>query len=286
MTAPWFLQRMAALDFESSDKHPHTARIVTAALILVGGGQPANTRTWLLNPGVPMEPEAIEVHKITDEYAAEHGQDAKQGVHEIAAAVAEVVTAGVPLVGHNLGGYDLNLLNHECMRHLDDSLDGICRQPLTRVIDTMILDYHAAPFRKGVVEENGEKRGPYTLQTTAETYGLGWDKQQAHGATYDALQSARVAYRMGVIAHTPRADRPEWVQMLKNRRGWYERFDDLAGVTVEELHAGQIQWAAARAENLQTYFASIGEHDKARSVRGEWPLAPLADGDAVGAVSV
>src|SRR5690348_12244860 len=162
--APWFLQRMAALDFESSDKDPHTARIVTAALILVGGGQPTDTRTWLLNPGIPMEPEAIKVHGITDEYAAEHGQPAAKGVHEIAQAVAEVTAAGLPLVGHNLGGYDLNLLNAECQRHLGDTFEGICRTPLTRVIDTMVLDRHAAPYRRRVSPE----QGPYQMRTSAE----------------------------------------------------------------------------------------------------------------------
>jgi hypothetical protein len=71
--APWHLGRMFALDFESSDKIPATARIVTCALIGVGGGLPTEKRTWLLNPGVPMNPEAIAVHGITDEYAAELG---------------------------------------------------------------------------------------------------------------------------------------------------------------------------------------------------------------------
>jgi len=276
VSAPWFLQRMGALDFESSDKDPRTARIVTCALVLVGGGQPPDTRTWLLNPGIPMEPEAIKVHGITDEYAAEHGQPADQGVADIARAIAETVTAGVPLVGHNLGGYDLNLLNHECARHLGDTLEGICRQPLTRVIDTLVLDKHAAPYRRRV----SETQGAYQMRTTAETYGLAWDEEQAHGAEYDCLQSARAAYRMGVIAFTPRADRPAWVRSLRNRRGPYERFDDLAVADVEELHRRQIGWAAEQADSFRTYLISQGEHERARSVRSEWPLFPLAVDEA------
>src|SRR5690606_18480818 len=160
VTTPWHVQRMAALDFESSDKDPDTARIVTCALILVNGGIPIDTRTWLLNPGIPMVPEAIEVHGITDEYAAEHGMPAEQGVGEITKAITEVVAAGVPLVGHNIGGYDLNLLDRECRRHLGDSLEGICRQPLTRVIDTMVLDRHAAPYRRRV----SDTQGPYQMR--------------------------------------------------------------------------------------------------------------------------
>lgn len=279
MTAPWFLQRMAALDFESSGLDTSTARIVTCALILVGGGQEPDTRTWLLNPGIPMDPGAIEKHKITDEYAAAHGQPAAEGVHQIAETVAEVVTAGVPLVGHNLGGYDLDLLNAECGRHLGDSLEGVCRQPLTRVIDTWVLDKHAAPFRKRV----SDKQTSYELRTTAETYGLGWDEKKAHGAAYDALQSARAAYRMGVIAHTPREDRPDWVKALKNRRGPYEHFDDLAVADVEELHRRQIVWAREHAQDRKVWLRSQGEHETADAVRMMWPLTPLPDTEGASA---
>lgn len=262
---------MAALDFESSDKIAETARIVTCALILVVGGEPTQTSTWLLNPGIPMEPEAIKVHGITDKYAAEHGMPAAEGVEQIAAAVSKVVADGIPLVGHNLGGYDLNLLNAECQRNGLGTLAEVCGQPPTRVIDTMVLDRHAAPFRKRV----SETQGPYQMRTTAETYGLKWDEDQAHGAEYDALQSARAAYRMGVIAHTAPQDRPEWVRDLRKWDGSpNERFDDLA-VPVEELHRRQVRWAAADAANYQRWLRSekAGEkRDPDAVVDGSWPL--------------
>jgi DNA polymerase-3 subunit epsilon len=268
---PWHVGRMAALDFESSDKVPETARIVSCALILVGGGLQTDTRTWLVNPGIPQEPGAIAVHKLTDEHLAEHGTPAEQAVPEIAKAVAEVVAGGVPLVGHNLGGYDLNLLNHECLRHLGDSFEGVCRQPLTRVIDTMVLDKHAAPYRRRV----SEKQGPYQMRTTAETYGLEWDEKKAHGAAYDALMSARAAYKMGAIAHTPPEDRPHWVKGLRNRRGPYERFDDLANVTIEGLHQRQVRWAAEHAASYEEY---LRKSDPAAVVDGTWPIRPVGGG--------
>lgn len=266
MNTPWHVGRMAALDFESSDKDPETARIVTCALILVGGNLPTDTRTWLINPGIPQEPDAIAVHGITDEYAAEHGQPAEQGVGEIAKAIAEVVAAGIPLVGHNLG-YDLTLLDRETRRHLGDSLEDITREPLTRVIDTMICDWWAAPYRRRVSKD----QGPYEMKTTAQTYGLGWDDEKAHGATYDALMSARAAWHMGNIAHRPRTERPDWVQALRNRRGPYDRFDDLAGINVEELHRRQIGWAAERAAGLQEHFR---KSDPDVVIDGSWPLRP------------
>ncbi|MGW2720798.1 exonuclease domain-containing protein [Streptomyces sp. NPDC001492] len=280
MNAPWHVQRMAALDFEASDKDPATARIVSCALILVGGDLPTDTREWIVNPGIAQEPGAIAVHGLTDEYLAEHGTPAEQAIGEIAKSVAEVVAAGTPLVGHNLGGFDLNLLSAECQRHLGDSLEGIARQPLTRVIDTMICDWWAAPFRRRVSKD----QGPYEMKTTAQTYGLGWDDKAAHEATYDALMSARAAYRMGAIAHTRPEDRPDWVQQLRNRRGPYDRFNDLAFVDVEELHRRQARWAAERADGLQAYFrdpAKSGEkHDPDAVIDGRWPLRPVETGGA------
>jgi DNA polymerase-3 subunit epsilon len=270
MSTPWHLQRLAALDFEASDKDSETARIVSAALILVGGGLDTDTRTWTINPGIAQEPGAIAVHGLTDEYLAEHGQPAEQGLAEIAKAVAEVVAGGVPLVGHNIGGYDLNLLDRECRRHLGDSLEGVCREPISRVIDTMILDKQVAPFRRRV----SETQGPYQMRTTAETYGLGWDEAAAHGAEYDALMSVRAAYCMGAIAHRPRPERPVWVHQLRT-----QRFDSLAGVSVEDLYLMQQQWAQRDAASFQEWLrtkAPEGKRDPAAVVDGSWPLRPVS----------
>lgn len=272
MNAPWHTQRLAAFDFESSDKDPITARAVQCALILVGGELNTDMSTWTINPGIAQEPGAIAVHGLTDEYLAEHGQDPVQAIGAIAKSVAEVVAAGIPLVGHNIG-FDLTLLNAECQRHLGDSLEGICRQPLTRVIDTMVIDKHCAPYRRRV----SEKQGPYQMRTTAETYGLKWDEGQAHGAAYDALMSVRAAYKMGAIAHMPPEHRPHWVKGLRNRRGPYDRFDDLAGITVEALHQRQIGWAAEHAASYEEY---LRKSDPTAKVDGRWPLRPVETGGA------
>lgn len=270
--SPWHQQRLAALDFEASDKEVETARIVSCALIHVGGGMPTETRTWLVAPGVAQEPGAIAVHKLTDEYLAEHGMPADRAVAEIGKAVAEAVGVGIPLVGHNLGGFDLNLIDRELRRHHGAALEELAG-PLTRVVDTMVLDRHAAPYRRRVSED----QGPYQMRTTAEVYGLGWDEEKAHGAEYDALKSARAAWKMGAIAHTPAADRPEWVRSLQNRRGPYERFNDLAA-DVDELHRRQIRWAAADAASYQEWLRSekAGEkRDPNAVISGVWPLRPL-----------
>lgn len=267
--SPWHLGRLAALDFEASDKHPETARIVTCALIGVGGGEPADPQRWLLDPGIKQEPEAVAVHGITDEYAAAHGMPAAEGVRQIAGAVAAVVHAGIPLVGHNIT-FDLVLLDRECARHGLGPLEQVCGRPLTRVIDTMVIDRHTAPFRRRV----SPTQGPYQMRTTAETYGLPWDEAAAHGADYDAMQSARVAWLMGDIAHRPAADRPQWIRALRDRGA---RFDLLAGVTLEELFARQQTWHEAWARDYQEYLRKT---DPDAVVDGSWPLRPAPAGGA------
>jgi DNA polymerase-3 subunit epsilon len=260
---------MAALDFESSDKDPLTARIVTCALIPLAPGEPVVAREWLLNPGVAQEPGAVAVHGITDEYAAEHGMDAAKGVEQIAGEVAGVVRADVPLVGHNIA-YDLTLLDTECARHGLGSLEAVIGQPLTRVIDTMVLDKHAAPYRRRV----SETQGPYQLRTTCETYGVPWNEADAHGASYDAMQAAQVARVMGAIAHQSAAERPAWVLGLRNWRGPYERFDDLV-CDVDELHRRQVAWAASDAASYQEWLRSPkakDKQDKGAVIDGSWPL--------------
>lgn len=256
MTAtPWHLGRMVALDFEASDKVPTTARIVTCALIGVGGGLPTEKRTWLLNPGVPMHPDAIKVHHITDEYAAEHGQPAAEGVYEIVEAVVAVVHAGLPITGHNVGGYDLTLLDAECARHGLGSLEAVCGQPLSRVLDTMVIDRHVAPFRPKV----SETQGPYRLRTSAQMYGLPWDEEAAHNAEYDAMQAARVAHR-------PADQRPGWVRELRDRGA---RFNLLADVSLEELFERQRAWHRAWATDFQAY---LRRSNPDAVVNGDWPI--------------
>jgi DNA polymerase-3 subunit epsilon len=180
----------------------------------------------------------------------------------------------MPIVGHNIGGYDLNLLDRECRRHLGDSLEGICRQPINRVIDTMVLDRQAAPFRKRI----SETQGAYQMRTTAETYGLDWDEEQAHGAEYDALKSASAAYRMGVIAHTPYKQRPAWVLALRPNR-----FNSLRDITVDELHARQVEWYREDAERYQAWLRNEAKakekYDPEAVIDGRWPLRPVPEAE-------
>lgn len=262
MTEPWFTTRMGAFDLETSGTDPHEAFIVTAHLSMVGGGTDTVPADWVLSPGDLEIPEgAAKIHGYDTARARAEGVDHRKGLEEIVQAVANVVSFGHPLVGHNIGQYDLTLLDAECRRwDVAPVLDRTDTATIWPVIDTMVIDKHVAPFRRRV----SETQGPYTLRTSAETYGIGWNEASAHGARYDAMASARVAWLMGRIAHTPHDQRPDWVRRLRT-----QYFDDLADVYLDELHNRQMLWADEQARSLQEW---LRKSDPDAVVDGTWPV--------------
>jgi DNA polymerase-3 subunit epsilon len=264
----WHEARFAAVDFETSGKDPLDAFIVTACLALVGGGRPTEIHEWILSPGHREIPaEATAIHHVSTDFAKANGRDHKDGVADIGLTILGAIASGAVLVGHNVGGYDLTVLESECRREGIPTLAESIGGPIRPVIDTMVIDKHVAPFRRSP----SKTQTAYQLRTTAETYGLPWDEEKAHGSTYDALASARAAWRMGQIAHCPHGERPDWVRGLRT-----QRFNDLAGIDVGELHDRQVKWAADQAADRQRWLRTTGPKDGAPDpnavVDGSWPV--------------
>lgn len=260
----WHLSPMLAFDTETSGVDVETDRIVSAAVIAMADGR-ADATEWLADPGIEIPAEATAVHGISTERARQLGRPAVDVIIELVAALSAAVESGVPLVGHNIV-YDLTILDRETRRLLGIRLwAALGGEPL--VIDTMVLDKVACPFRRRVSETQGARQ----LRTLAETYGLGWDEAAAHGASYDALMAGRIAWHIGRIAHLAPHQRPEWV-----RRTTPNRFSRLAGHTLPELHARQITWAEVDAASYQLWLRnpakSKDKHDPAAVIDGMWPL--------------
>ncbi|WP_330349745.1 exonuclease domain-containing protein [Streptomyces sp. NBC_00582] len=261
----WHLGRLAAFDLETTGVDVETDRIVTAAVDARGGGMEPEAGEWLADPGVEIPVEAYEIHKISTEHARENGDPAEQVVHEVTAELAaQVVKGGAAIVGHNVP-FDLTMLDRECRRYgLPTLHDRLAGHPL-HVIDTRVIDQHAVPYRKRVSETQGARQ----LITLAQFYGLPWDDEAAHGCSYDAIAAARIACRIGLLAHSRRRDWPEHV--LAERR---LRFNALRDLTLAELHARQIEWAAEQAAGLQKHFRKT---DPDAVVDGAWPLRPWVE---------
>lgn len=262
----WHLGRMCAFDLETTGIDVEQDRIVTAAVYGVGGGQPVQPGAWLADPGVEIPTAASDIHKVTTEKARAEGRPAQEVIAEVVERLALAVGVGHPIVGHNVGSYDLTLLDRECRRHgVPPLTDRIHPDMRMLVIDTYVLDKHVDTFRKRVSEE----QGAHVLKTCAATYQLAWNDAEAHGCEYDALVAARVAYRIGQLAHTSRADWPDEIRAVRR-----PRFHDLRDLDLPALHDAQIKWAAEQAASLQDYKRQT---DPAAVVDGSWPLRPWGD---------
>lgn len=265
MSTPWHTGRMAAFDTETTGVNTDTDRIVTAAVIHLGGGRPVDRpfgeQPLLLDPGVDIPEQATRVHGITTEHARAHGRPAADGVRALVAELANAAASGLPIVAMN-ASYDLTLLDREARRH------GI--QPLTdrghavHVLDPFVIDKWVDQYRKG-------KR---RLDALCEHYDVQLD--DAHNADADALAAARVLYRLGQRSQmTPTA-----LEAAGYTARAIARWQALGAMSVVELHSAQIGWRADQAASLETYLRRT---DPTATVDREWPVVPVrqeaVDGD-------
>ena len=233
----WHTGRLACFDFETSGIDAFRDRAVTAAIVEVGGSGAPRTSEWLINPGIPIHPEATRVHGITDQQAA-GGVDPAGAMHEIATHLLELTSHGIPVVGHNVGGYDLTMLWAELVRHgMDDLAERVSR--IRPVVDTMVLDKMLDPYRKG------SRR----LIDTCRHYGIELADADAHGARADALAAGRLGW---AICH---------------RRGY--------SIGAQDLHDDLVKAKRAQAESFGKYLLKQGKPD---DVAREWPIQPAPPG--------
>ncbi|HEY0187255.1 MAG TPA: exonuclease domain-containing protein [Cellulomonas sp.] len=143
----WTDGPLLGFDTETTGVDVDRDRIVTAALVRRDAAG-TRVRTWLIDPGVPIPEAASAIHGITAEHAREHGAPPHEALEEIAAALAEALSAGTPVVAYN-ASYDLCLLEAELRRHglatLADRLGGAVRP----VIDPLVLDRAEDRYRAG-----------------------------------------------------------------------------------------------------------------------------------------
>ncbi|MCB0870533.1 MAG: 3'-5' exonuclease [Solirubrobacterales bacterium] len=232
----WYDGRLAAFDIETTGTDIESDRIVTAAVSIVGGGEDAVSRSWLVNPGVPIPAEATEVHKITNEMVLSDGIPAAEAVEEITAILAEALAGETPVIAFN-GRFDLTILDREARRHgVLPLIDRVGGSDGLLVIDPYVLDKQVNRFRKG-------RRN---LSQLCEAYNVPLDG--AHDADADALGAARLAWRMG------------------------RTYPELGELDIFELHEEQIGWAMEQAESLERYFTEQGRPER---VEGAWPVVPV-----------
>lgn len=83
---------------------------IAVKLVIDGVAQPPVS--WLVQPGVPINPEAMKITGITEELVAAEGMPLKDATEKLAKMVE-----GFPLVGHNIHRYDNVIFNRLLMKY-------------------------------------------------------------------------------------------------------------------------------------------------------------------------
>jgi DNA polymerase-3 subunit epsilon len=217
----WHTGPLLGFDLETTGTNPTEARIVTGAVVELVGGEPRGRREWLADPGIPIPPDAVAVHGISDERAAT-GQPAAQVADAIADVLVTAWRSGIAVVAYN-AAFDLTLLAAELHRHGLPALHERLGADPAPVIDPYTIDRAVDRYR----------RGKRTLTAVCAEYGV--ELQGAHDAAVDALAAARLACAIAV----------------RHRR--------IAELSTQELHRRQIAWSARQAADLQAYLRRQGD---------------------------
>lgn len=213
-------------DTETGGVQIEKDRIFTAyAMLRHISGETIKEQSWVINPGVPMSPEASAVNGLTDEFIQANGMPSRQGINEIYMFLSDAKHAGIPIVGYNQA-FDLGILSHEVRRHfgfdMHDTLGAGSTSGSALFFDPFVYDV-------GMVEK---RRGNRKLMTVAgQHYGIPIDESRLHEAKYDVEVTNHLAWKM--FKQSP----------------W----------TIAEMQPLQVQWRKAYADNLTNYFASVGK---------------------------
>lgn len=235
--------RKLGFDTETTGPNPLEDRIVTAALVVRGGGRDDKVMSWLINPGVPIPEEATAVHGVTNEQAAD-GADPKDALEDIAGQLAAALRYGMPVIAFNLS-FDWTILVHELARHglpsIADRLPGVRALPL---VDPHVIDKQVDKYVKG--------QGQRKLKPTAERYGV--ELEDWHTAEADALAALLIAERQ------------------------FEKHPHLLRMGPQQLFSAQKAWRAEQQAGLQQWFRTKASPEQGgdpnKVIDGSWPLIP------------
>jgi len=241
--------RRLAWDTETTGPNPLEDRIVTAAIVVRGGGRDERVFSWLINPGVPIPAEASEVHGITDEMVQADGQDPKTALDEIATNLVRAIEWGMPVVAFNQS-FDWSILHHDLVRNGLPTVEervGLVPLPL---IDPHVIDKQVVPRLRG--------KGMRKLKPTAERYGV--QLTDWHTAEADALAALLIA------------------------EAQFERYPRLGDMGPAQLFAAQQAWRADQQAGLQKWFRTRATPEQGgdpnKTIDGSWPLIPAQRSEA------
>lgn len=270
----WWQQPMIGFDLETTSADPEHARIVTSALVWVDVAAPVKSVTALVNPGVEIPQESIDVHGITNEMVQADGIEPRRALDQIMVAFRDAVAFDRPVVIFN-ARYDLTVADRNWRREFPEHPDLMARViDGLKIIDPMQIERHLDRFRP-------KRVASHSLEDCCRVWNVKLDA--AHDAAFDALAALRLAYRLcssGVVKRRPR-NRAESEELL----GLTQQWNDVR-VDVDRLFVWTRQIAEAEADRLQAYFrAGDPKNDRAPEPDAvcprDWPMIPYRSDSSV-----
>jgi DNA polymerase-3 subunit epsilon len=169
-------ERQVVLDTETTGLDHRTGdRVIEIGCVVLAGRQVGNERFHVyLNPEREIDPGAVAIHGLTDEFLAD-----KPKFRDVADEFIEFVR-GAELIIHN-ASFDVGFLNAELARLGRESLKDICG---VEPIDTLKEARNMRPGRKN------------SLDALCTEFGIDNSNRQWHGALLDAELLAEVYLAM------------------------------------------------------------------------------------------
>ncbi len=218
---------LAVLDLETTGTRIGRDRIVQVGIVRLMPDGSREQYVSLVNPGMPIPPEATAIHGISDADVSD--------APALDAIAAEVIAhlAGCDLAGFNALRFDLPLLAEELLR--------------------VGLEWDSSAARVVDVQRIFHKKEPRDLSAAVRFY-LKRDHARAHDALADVEATADVL--LAQLAHYP--DLPATIDALGEFSGDRQRSPDAAGKLCFNA-AGEVCLAFGKYRNW--VLETLGRHD-------------------------
>ena len=228
----WTSGDLIGFDLETTGLDLERARPVSFAICWINRGVVCSEQTSLVNPGIPIPPEATAIHGITTSQALEEGMDLQQATQYLVEQVLQAGKARIPITGMNLS-FDLTILDRLARESCGNSLAELGWSG--PALDALVLDRHCDRFRKG----------HRTLPALCCHYGV--PLFDAHRADADARAATLVVLEIA------------------------ERYPELAGMDLERLYAAQVEWYREWAVSYSDWLVRTGKTGLGE-IEHVWPI--------------
>jgi len=176
----WREAKLAVIDLETTGLSPDTDRVIEVGIAFFDQGALSSRRNWLINPGIPVPPEARAVHQINDDELA-----TAPFFGEVFSEICEFLRDSIP-VAYN-ASFDFSFLKAEINRLSSGAARPsslpIPLQPQTVWIDPLVWarEIHANEKSKKLVDVCSR---------------LGIELKEAHRAAGDAEATGKVLFAL------------------------------------------------------------------------------------------